>query len=109
MIEVGSRSGLPGRPTRVKAASEVSHSSHHYASDFPEDNIDISVSTDSTPGDCTSSRVASVRSTESETEELTGREDTKYADVLRVLVVILNITACVSVPILVYAIMWRWK
>jgi class 3 adenylate cyclase len=108
MIEVENRNQelVPGPPpTQVEAspASEVltQHSSS-YAYGVPH-NIDISFTTDSSAGDYQSSRGAeSVLSTESETEELTGREDTKYAAFLRVLVVILSITACVAVPTIVY-------
>ena len=92
MIEVESRSqALPGPPTQVEAApaSKVNHSSHH-AYDVP-DNIDISVSS---TGDYKSSRAESVQSSESEAS--------KYAALLRVLVVILSIAACVAVPTIVY-------
>jgi class 3 adenylate cyclase len=105
MIEVERRSQaiqVPGRPTQVEVApaSEVTRSSP-YGYGVP-DTIDISVSSESSEGDYESSRAESVQSSESETEELTGRVDTKYAALLRALLVILSITACVAVPTIVY-------
>ena len=62
--------------------------------------VDISSSSDSSSGK--TPRAESVNDEETETESLTGQNDTKIAAKLRWVVVLLFLSMCVVVPILVY-------